>query len=560
MMGYATCADDLRRGHDVHELRTGDLGRFDAAGNLEIVGRLNRFVKLHGKRIDLDHLERRVGETIAEPTKVTGDDDGIVVAIVDPTVTHASLDDEMRTRIGALVDVPAGRVLVVRSSDVPTTPSGKVDGPALVQVARELDRRTAEPGVAARRWHDRRDRRRCVRRGVRSAPAAHRLVRTPRRRLVHICRDVGPARIGAGFASARLASPTRRRTRVAARASPAADPMASLEPVGRHECRRPHARHLVDRVHPHAIFRLAGGAHALLAVAGYNVARFQLLAHDLPGRARRAAATVARVAVPASAWIGLNMMLAGGYSLGAVLLVNNYTGSGERTGGRWEYWYFEAFVQIMVVLGIVFAIRRVRRTEQAQPFLFALGVLALSWLFRFEIVNLGGAYNEIFRPHTVACFVALGWCAQRASSIGQKSLVSVLAAVTTLGYFETVGRVDQLDREVRILVAVLALVWIRSIRIPTPVAVVVGKIAAASMWIFLLHWQLWPVFTPWLDDRVAYVITVGVGVVVWWVVGAVGRTVGGIVARRRLDGRSTSNHVSSADTAISSSDATPVSA
>ena len=93
-----------------------------------------------------------------------------------------------------------------------------------------------------------------------------------------------------------------------------------------------------------------------------------------------------------------------------------------------------------------------------------------------------------------------------------------------LGYFETVGRIDQLDRELRILAAVLALVWIRSIRIPTPVAMIVGKIAAASMWIFLLHWQVWPLFTPWLNDRVAYLITIGVGVAVWWIISRVGES------------------------------------
>jgi hypothetical protein len=253
------------------------------------------------------------------------------------------------------------------------------------------------------------------------------------------------------------------------------------------------------------------------------------------------------------------MLLVGGYSIGAMLLVNNYTGSSNRTDGRWEYWYFETFVQIMAVLAIVLSVRSVRRAEQARPFAFAIGVLGLTWLFRFEIVNLGGAYNEIFRPHTVACFVALGWCAQRAATNAQRLLVTVLAVVTTLGYFETVGRVDQLDREIRILVAVLALVWIRSVRIPTPVAAIVGKVAAASMWIFLVHWQVWPLFTPWLNDRVAYVITIGVGVGVWCVVG---KASDAIVERRqrRMDGRSTSSHVSSADMVISSSDATPVSA
>ena len=63
------------------------------------------------------------------------------------------------------------------------------------------------------------------------------------------------------------------------------------------------------------------------------------------GRLRKVSTTIARVAVPTVAWIGTQMVLFGGYSLGALFLVNNYFGSAWRRDGRWEYWYFETFVQ-----------------------------------------------------------------------------------------------------------------------------------------------------------------------------------------------------------------------
>ena len=95
------------------------------------------------------------------------------------------------------------------------------------------------------------------------------------------------------------------------------------------------------------VARLAGGAHALLAVVGYNFARFQLAGAGASGAVRRGLATVGRVAVPTSMWIGLQMLLVGGYSAGSLFLVNNYFGSAWRREGRWEYWYFEAFVQVL---------------------------------------------------------------------------------------------------------------------------------------------------------------------------------------------------------------------
>ena len=307
------------------------------------------------------------------------------------------------------------------------------------------------------------------------------------------------------------------------------------------------------------LFRLPGGAHALLALVGFNIARFQLLPGDTPGRLRRSASTIARVAVPTSAWIGVNMLIFGGYSVGAMFLLNNYTGDAVRRGGRWEYWYFEVFVQVMFVVAVLFAIPAVRRGERRAPFLFALGVLGLTLVPRFGLVQLGGEYNEMFRTHTVACFVALGWCAQRANNAIKRVAVSVAVVLTTVGYF------GQTDRELRIIAMILALTWIPTVLVPRLLATLIAPIAAASMWIFLVHWQVWPLFTPWMHNGLAFWLTIATGVGVWWAVGRLGAAwsqsaFGRVGGQRRTVGRSTRNQVSDADTAIRSSDATPVSA
>tara|TARA_B110000879_G_scaffold49315_1_gene69621 strand:+ start:132 stop:1280 length:1149 start_codon:yes stop_codon:yes gene_type:complete len=257
------------------------------------------------------------------------------------------------------------------------------------------------------------------------------------------------------------------------------------------------------------LYRVPGGAHTLLLVLGYNVARFQLSSADTPGRLRNVLGTVARVAVPTVAWIGMQMLLFGGYSLGALFLVNNYFGSAWRRDGRWEYWYFETFVQSIIVIGLLFAIPVVRQAERRAPFEFALGVVAITLLFRFQIIELGDSYNSMFRPHTVACFIALGWAAQRARQIWQGLLVTALLAVTSVGYF------DQVDREWRIILLGAALIWLPTIPLPRLAVRPISVIAAASMHIFLVHWQVWPVFTPWLDLHLALVATIATGVAVW---------------------------------------------
>ena len=88
--------------------------------------------------------------------------------------------------------------------------------------------------------------------------------------------------------------------------------------------------------------------------------------------------------------------------------------------------------------------------------------------------------------------------------------MTALLAVTSVGYF------DQVDREWRIILLGAALIWLPTIPLPRLAARPISVIAAASMHIFLVHWQVWPVFTPWLDLHLALVATIATGVAVWW--------------------------------------------
>jgi len=55
--GYAENFNDLKKIETIKFLNTGDLGIFDKKGNFYITGRKNRFIKLFGYRINLDHVE-----------------------------------------------------------------------------------------------------------------------------------------------------------------------------------------------------------------------------------------------------------------------------------------------------------------------------------------------------------------------------------------------------------------------------------------------------------------------------------------------------------------------
>jgi acyl-coenzyme A synthetase/AMP-(fatty) acid ligase len=78
-MGYATCADDLRRGDEnAGRLVTGDLAKRDEAGNYYIVGRTGRFLKILGNRVNLDELDALLA-TKGLRAVSSGSDDALVV-------------------------------------------------------------------------------------------------------------------------------------------------------------------------------------------------------------------------------------------------------------------------------------------------------------------------------------------------------------------------------------------------------------------------------------------------------------------------------------------------
>jgi hypothetical protein len=253
----------------------------------------------------------------------------------------------------------------------------------------------------------------------------------------------------------------------------------------------------------------AGGAHLLLALAGFNFSRFPLAAVGATRRLARAAGSIARIAVPTSLWIGLQMVLVGGYSVGALLLVNNYTGDAARTERRWEYWFLEALVQLLVVFTILFAVPAVRRLHQRHPFGFAMGVLAIALVPRFGLVPVGDPTNLIFRPHAVAWFFVLGWAVHRAVTVRHRLLVSAVAVASVPGFF------GEPLREAIILGGLLVLAWLPVVPVPRFLTRGVGLVAAASLYIYLTHWQIWPLLLPHMPFPVALVLTVIGGVAAW---------------------------------------------
>ena len=503
MMGYADRPAQLADGHSLTELCTGDLARLRPEGVYEIVGRAARFIKLFGLRIDLDHVEReliRTGVAGASELAVVGDDTRLVVA------THADVASlgAVRSLVVELTNLPERCVHIVQCDELPLTASGKVDAATLLARATEASSDFDSNPVATH--------------GTQSVAAmfAEILGRAD-------VRD-GDTFISLGGDSlsyiecglllegiiGRLPDDWHVTTvadleRLNRGAKPSRIVRLDITMLMR-------AFSICAVVSTHmGLYRFPGGAHLLLAVVGYNFARFLLAAESGRARLRAGLRTAARVAIPTSVWVGVNMLIAGGYSLGALALVNNYTGSSYRREGRWQYWFFEVFIQLLLITSVVMAIPVVRRFERRLPFLFPLLLLAPLLIFRFRWWELGDHYNYLFRTHTVAWFFVLGWATQRADRVWKRAFLSAVAIAVVPDFF---GRSQ---RELFIVIGLIALAWLPVIPVPRILVRPIGALASASMWIFLVHWQVWPPIDALLQREIAFVLTIAIGVAVWWV-------------------------------------------
>ncbi|HEX8745084.1 MAG TPA: non-ribosomal peptide synthetase [Thermoleophilaceae bacterium] len=108
---------------------TGDIGRFDALGRLEFLGRADRQVKVHGVRVELDEVESALGgiEGVREAAVVCpAQDGGGMAGFVVPDAGVDLSIDAIRARTSAVLPramVPADLRLLKR---LPRLPNGKV--------------------------------------------------------------------------------------------------------------------------------------------------------------------------------------------------------------------------------------------------------------------------------------------------------------------------------------------------------------------------------------------------------------------------------------------------
>ena len=496
MLGYATTPSDLARGREVHELRTGDLGRVGHDGLFEITGRASRFVKLFGLRIDLDMVERLLADH-GYDALCAGTDDGLRVAVVDPADP-----EEVQGTVASAVGVPRGLIGVTVVDELPRLTSGKPDHQAVTRLVPDTadgtdrpaaDATEADPSTTtvddlyreALRVDEVRDDDTFVSLGGDSLSYIE--VSYELERLLGHLPDGWHQWTVADLRA--LAAGPRRSSRI-----PTVDTTVLMRAVA-----------IVAVVAGHArLTTWQWGGHLLLGVAGYNTARFVLDGFQRSGRLRRGAATIGRVAVPTVIYLAVLSVFVSGIHLSTIALASSYLQSGS---WRYRLWFVEAFAQIMAVVLLLFCVPAFRRLERRAPFGVAFGAALLGLALRE--IHLSHDGYEVLRAHAVLWIFAVGWAAERADTAAKRALVSIVAVGALAGWYD--GGV----RELAVTAGLLVLVWAPALPWPPRLRRPVVVLASASLAIYLVHWVVLDLLTDRLPPALVVTVAVVGGVLAW---------------------------------------------
>lgn len=536
MMGYAEHPDDLALGSMVTQLRTGDLGRVDDAGLLRVVGRRSGFVKILGLRVDLGAVEAALGR-IGMVACVTGDDVGLRVA-VEPEDGASAVDTAGRARrvaadacgIGvaavAVAVLPLARLdngkvdrngcdALVRASSpqgcedtrhrvdgsasaVPTTAMRIADalGGVLGHHGVDLDRSFVEQGGDSLSH---------VQASVLLEELVGPLPRGWHHRPLRELAEAGGAAGTPGTAPARRAPDARVVwTDEAAAGEPTAGGPRGRRTVETSVLLRAVAVVVICGSHAE-LFRVLGGAHTLLAVAGFNAARFGLSLPSPSARWRTTGRMLIGIAVPAVTVALVGMATTGRYTWGNVAMANWIVGD-VTYGFSNEMWFIDALVASLVVLTLALSVPPVARAWRRDPWRVAVVVAAVALVPRFVVLHLGEGVLRGIMPTTFWLF-AVGAAVAHADTGRRRLLTLAVAAVGGVTFFP-----DDPARNLTILGGITVLTLVPEVRLPARWIPVISLLAAASLYVYLVQFQVlaW-VPTP-LGSTVA---ALAVGCLVW---------------------------------------------
>lgn len=464
MMGYASQRSDLAKGAEIAELRTGDVATRDKNGFYTVIGRLKRMSKIAGLRLSHEAIEAALDQA-GIAAAVVGDDDRILAS-----VTSGHSDQQVLPALMAATGLPRPHLEVERAQSLPRLASGKIDY-ASVRARLQNIRRQTNPGVLtafAAAFYPRH----VTNDDTFESLGGDSLLYV--QLSLALERELG--NVPPGWETIRIEELCRLRRQPGALQS--VDSQLVLRAVAI----------LMVVVHHASLWPIPGGAAILVLLVGYSLARFQhprLFAGDVAG-ALRPLVPVLTLYLPTVAAFS---MAQGEILWPSFLLTGNLGFAQPPHMMPYLYWFVEAYVQIMLLWAALFGMQKLRAFAGNSPFAFGMILLAVTTAAKFLIPllwNIGDL--QIFTLPDVFYLTALGWCVHFANT-RQKQLITIAVAALLCPLLAWIGGnwLGSWVKFASVFSAVLVLVHVRRIVLPTWLAHAILPIAAASYHIYLFH-------------------------------------------------------------------------
>lgn len=494
MLGYAEDADDLALGRMVEGLRTGDLARIRDDGLVRIVGRRADFVKIMGLRIDFGQVERRL-RAHGVHACVTAADDQL-------QVTYQAADAPVRQQVRELASSVAGlgtSIISVQAVEtLPRLSNGKIDRASCA--AGHGRRRPAPIGSRLRQPAD------LAAVVAVLAPLTSRGTVDPDRSFVELGGD-SFSHVQASLRLGRLLGdlPADWHHR----------PLRELPQVAQPSSARPFGQQVEISVLLRAVavimicgshvglFPLAGGAHILLAVAGFSYGRYVVSEPASGQRWRRTARATLGLTVP-TVVVALAMLaiFRGAHWSNVVLLhwaVRPDLGN--------IFWFVEALLVNMVALTAVLSVGPLRAAYARDPWRVAFLLTVVLLVPRYAVLALAdGPIRGL--PWTVGWLFTAGIAMATARTTPRRVLTAAVAVGATVGFFPAA------ERNLVIMAGLGLLALLPAVVVPRAVVRPVEVVAAASLHVYLVQFQMFAFFP---SPALKFGAALAAGLLFWWV-------------------------------------------
>ncbi len=237
----------------------------------------------------------------------------------------------------------------------------------------------------------------------------------------------------------------------------------------------------------HSVNSMFGGAtNVLLLIVGMNFARFQLPRLETGRNAQVLLSTLTRVVIPYFLVLALYSVIIHQIFWPQFLLYSNFTHgiiwNGERRFSL--YWFIEVYIDLILLLSVLFLIPQVRALSRARPKATAIGALALAIVAAIiaQPYSHAGVFNDR-TPMSAAPLFFFGWLIEKLKSRPEK--IGLLVAGVAIA-FVTPLETDAVS--VPFLVAATpVLIFVRRIPVGALLAPALSAIAGASFYIYILH-------------------------------------------------------------------------